>query len=322
MIADWKEVLKTNFTDKEKLCAFLNLNDEQKTRVLQKTPFALSVPLRLAQKMQKGTLDDPILKQFVPLEEEHQIREDFFLDPVEDAAFQQSGKLLKKYKSRSLILTTSACAMHCRYCFRRNYPYETSVKDFTKELELLANDPDCEEVILSGGDPLSLSDKRCRDLLDQLSAIAHVKKIRFHSRFPIGIPERITAELLSIFTKSRPQIVFIIHANHALELDDDVINALKKIALCGIPLLMHTVLLQGINDTEDVLCELFTRATNAGIIPYYLFQLDRVQGSAHFEVKEEKGKQLIKALQARLPGYAVPRYAVEIPHRTSKTIIV
>lgn len=209
--------------------------------------------------------------------------------------------------------------MHCRYCFRQNFDYDTENKGFENEITLIAADPSIREVILSGGDPLSLSNDVLRALLIQLSAIGHLRHIRFHTRFPIGIPERVDEQFLSLLSSLPQRIWFIIHANHPRELDADVLSALKRLQKAGVVLLNQSVLLRGVNDNVDTLEELCLLLVDHGILPYYLHQLDRVEGAAHFEVAEERGKALITALNARLPGYAVPKYVQERAGDPNKT---
>lgn len=318
-MAFWRLILRKNFTRWKELAEFLQLDEIQIRQIDTQPNFPLNVPLRLAQKIEKGTLEDPILKQFLPVVQERQEKEGFSCDPVCDSTFALTPKLLRKYHQRVLMLPTSACAMHCRYCFRQNFPYESVDKTFDPELQHIAQDASIQEVILSGGDPLSLSNQKLKQLLESLCRIPHVKKIRFHTRFPIGIPERIDDELIEILGLCRCQIVFIIHCNHPRELDGDVLSSLKSLQGLGIPVLSQSVLLKGVNDDVETLVRLSEVLTNHGIIPYYLHQLDRVRGSSHFEVSEEKGRHLIDALTASLPGYAVPKYVKEEPNSSSKT---
>ncbi len=311
----WRKIQRTNFRNIKKLAEFLELDPH----TLSSTPnFPLNLPLRLAEKIEKKTLDDPILRQFVPLPEEKQNALGFVKDPVEDSNFCKSDKLLQKYQGRALLLASSACAMHCRYCFRQNFSYgEKSA--FEKEIMLIREDTSIEEIILSGGDPLSLSNKILQNLFDEIDQIEHIKLIRFHTRFPIGIPERIDPKFLSILETSSKQCVFVIHANHAKEFDRDVCNALKSIQKLGIPVLLQAVLLRGVNDNTLSLKALLEMCIYNGIQPYYLHQLDRIDGAAHFEVAEEKGRALIKELRKCLPGYAIPSYVREIPGEKNKT---
>lgn len=318
----WRTIQKSNFTDIEELASFLELSCEQKLELVDRPNFPLNVPRRLAAKMQKKTLDDPLLLQFVGLKKELEITEGFCLSPTQDESFCKTSKLLQKYKGRALIITTSACAMHCRFCFRQNYPYELSKKVFSEELALIEQDSSLTEIILSGGDPLSLSDRVLNELIDSIEKIPHIKIIRFHTRFPIGIPERISEDFLKIFQHRKVQFVFVVHTNHPLELDPEVVSHLKLLQSLGIPLLNHTVLLKGVNDSLETMVELCQQLIYAGIIPYYLNQLDKVQGSAHFEVPFAQGKMLIEKMRTLLPGYAVPRYIQEIPGKSHKTLLV
>jgi KamA family protein len=217
-----------------------------------------------------------------------------------------------------LLVTTGVCAMNCRFCFRQHFPYDREKKSFEDELAYISENDSLSEIILSGGDPLSLSNEMLSDLVKKLSAIPHVKRLRFHTRFPLGIPERIDDAFLSMLRASRLQTVFIIHCNHARELDADIICALKKIQHLGGILLCQTVLLKGVNDDVNTLHDLFETLANAGIIPYQLHQLDRVQGAQHFEVPLEQGRALIAALRKRLSGYAIPSYVAEVAHAPSK----
>lgn len=321
MIPAWRQIQRQNFTKISELALFLELADQDLLEIDASPNFVLNLPLRLAQKMQKKTINDPLFKQFVPLKKERLHTAGFEEDPVQDVYFRKNSKLLHKYEGRALIISTSACAMHCRYCFRKNFPYETENPSFAKELEVLRNDSSIEEVLLSGGDPLSLSNATLKSLLDDLAAISHIKRIRFHTRFPIGIPERIDMDFLAILNAFPKQIWFVIHANHFQEFDDDIWQALKSVQKLGIPVLNQSVLLKDINDDVEVLKRLSCELVNHGIVPYYLHQLDRVQGSAHFEVPEEQGHVLVEALQKQLPGYAVPKYVREIAGKPSKTLL-
>ncbi|MBA3721620.1 MAG: KamA family radical SAM protein [Parachlamydiaceae bacterium] len=315
----WKKILRQNFTRLDILTDFLELNEEQKNSLIDKPHFSLNIPLRLAQKIKKGTLDDPIFRQFVPLKEESSIRDDFFSDPVGDAQFCRESKLLHKYEGRVLLVCTSACAMHCRYCFRQNFDYDNQDRTFKSELNIIANDSTIREVILSGGDPLSLSNEILKPLLTKLNDIPHIKRIRFHTRFPIGIPERIDANFLSILENLQKQIWFVIHVNHPQELDLDIFFYLKKLQLIGCILLNQSVLLKNVNDNPDTLKELCEVLVDQGILPYYIHQLDRVKGTSHFEVSEEYGRELLKQISRSLPGYAVPKYVKEIIGESYKT---
>lgn len=315
----WRKIQRENFTRISSLLQYLEIEDQK--QIWSDPRFVLNLPKRLAEKIQKNTLHDPILLQFVPLIDEKVTASGFVLDPVGDQGFCKTGKILQKYCGRALILTTSACAMHCRFCFRQNFPYETAVTLFEKEIEFLQKDASIEEVILSGGDPLSLSDQTLSSLFGALEKIPHIKRVRFHTRFPIGIPERIDESFLALLENCKKQIFFVIHCNHPLELDEDVQNCLKKIQKLGIPVLSQSVLLKGVNDQEEVLFELCQKLVNIGAIPYYLHLLDLVVGAQHFMVTDERAVTLIKYLQDHLSGYAIPKLVREVAGQKSKTRI-
>ncbi len=317
----WKSILRQNFTHWHKLANYLELSPEQCTHILAKPKFPLSLPLRLAKKIEKRNLADPILRQFLPTTDETKETSGFLEDPVGDQKVRPQKKYLKKYESRALVLATGACAMHCRYCFRQNLDYEIQDKSFDNELLAIAKDTSLREIILSGGDPLSLSNRALGDLLKALEKIPHIKRIRFHSRFPIGIPERIDEHFLEMLRCNHKQFWFIIHTNHPKEMDEDILHSLKQLQTCGIPVLNQAVLLKGVNDSVSVLKELCENLADHGIFPYYLHQLDRVQGASHFEVPEATGKRLVRELAKQLSGYAVPKYVKEESGAPGKTIL-
>ncbi len=312
----WQNILRQNITSWEQLCAFTEIDLIETKNV----NFPLNLPVRLAQKIEKGNLEDPILKQFVPRAKENEKSPFYQVDPVGDQPSRCAPKSLKKYEQRILLVTTQACAMHCRYCFRQNFDYAKQ-KGFQEEISQIKGDTTLREVILSGGDPLSLSDRVLKELIDDLSSIPHLKRLRFHTRFPIGIPERITPKLIALLKECPLQTWFVIHCNHPRELDTDVLQALKAIQKCGIPVLNQAVLLRGVNDTIETLQGLCETLADNGIHSYYLHQLDRVQGAAHFEVSQKEGKRLIEELRTRIAGYAVPTYVQEIANKHSKSVI-
>lgn len=314
----WRSILRKNFTRIDLLADFLELDGEQRLRLAHRPEFPLHVPLRLAQKMAKGTLDDPLVKQFLPTIDELEIKSGFVRDPVCDASFQHGKKLLHKYEGRVLLVCTSACAMHCRYCFRQNFDYDPS-KSFEEELAQIEQDLSIHEVILSGGDPLSLSDEILSQLFGRLARLPHIRRIRFHTRFPIGIPERIDDDFLNLIAAIPQQVYFVIHCNHPRELDQEILDRLKALQKLGCVLLNQAVLLKGVNDDASILHQLSEQLANHGIIFYYLHQLDQVQGSAHFKVDESDGRMLIEDLTKRLSGYAVPKFVREVAGEPSKT---
>jgi EF-P beta-lysylation protein EpmB len=315
----WRKIQRENFTSIEKLADFLQLDAASRIQLLPHPKFVLNLPKRLAQKIAKNDLQDPIARQFLPLSEELLVFPQFEKDPVKDENFQLTPRLLQKYHGRALLITSGACAMHCRYCFRQNYEYPSSSHGFDQELEILRQTPSIEEIILSGGDPLSLSDETLFNLLDQLSSIDHIKRFRFHTRFPVGIPERLDEAFLSRFANIKRPVWVVLHINHARELDEDIFAALARWQKAGAILLNQAVLLKGVNDNLETLKELCLSLVNHGILPYYLHQLDRVQGAGHFEVDIDKGKALTQLLRAELSGYGVPLYVKEEAYQTSKT---
>ncbi|WP_114544009.1 KamA family radical SAM protein [Candidatus Similichlamydia laticola] len=320
----WKRLQQKNIRTIEELAQFLELTPEQCLKVHSHKRFPLNLPLRLAKNMQKGNLDDPLLLQFLPTLEEEKTIPGFSTDPLQEKSFQKTPKLLHKYNGRVLLLLTGTCAMHCRYCFRNHFDYVPLGQGLFRELEYIRQDSSIEEVILSGGDPLSLSEASLHTVLEQLDLIPHIRRIRFHSRFPIGIPERIHDEFLVLlrFWQSRFQFWFFLHINHPHELGDDLFEAIRGIQQLGIPVGTQTVLLRRVNDSVETLHILFTQLVNHGLLPYYLFQLDPVAGSSHFNVPIHKGLEIMEELQKLLPGYGVPKYVREIPHRPHKEMIL
>lgn len=317
----WRQCLRTNFTKLKDLLDFLECDTTNRALCLDLPPFPLNVPRRLASLMAKNDPTDPIFLQFVPLKEEARPMPGFVTDPVEDGCFTKTKKLLHKYPSRVLLLTTSACAMHCRFCFRQNFPYESYDKCFDEELDYIAANPSLSEVILSGGDPLSLPTKTLEPLLLALDKIPHVKLIRFHTRFLIGIPERVTNHLLTVLKNLSKKVTMVLHINHPKEVTSELCHAIDQLKAAGASLLSQSVLLNSVNADKLTLKALFEAITYAGIIPYYLHRLDRVKGSHHFVADEEKAKIWLEELRDEMPGYAVPRFVAEIPHKESKTLL-
>lgn len=321
MVSEWKAVLRTNIRSWQELAKFLQLTEDQCIQITDGGSFPLNLPLRLARKIERGRLDDPILRQFLPLQDEERVIPGFTNDPVGDCSARAEERLLHKYAGRLLLTASSACAMHCRYCFRRHFDYAQGGTTFLAELDHIRGDSTLSEVILSGGDPLSLPNPALLRLIKELESIPHLRRLRFHTRFPIGIPERIDEELLSILAASSLQSWFVIHCNHPRELDADVISALQRVLRLGIPVLNQSVLLRGVNDNEETLLELCLKLVNSGFTPYYLHQLDRVAGAAHFEVEESRGFELMRHLERNLPGYGVPRYVREVAGGYAKSAL-
>ncbi len=292
--------------------------------VSRDTPFPMLVPHSFVRRMQHGNADDPLLRQVLPLQAEAVQNPGFTSDAVNDAESHRASGLLQKYAGRALLIASGACAIHCRYCFRREYPYADEPRqlaDWKPALDTLRGDPTLTEVIFSGGDPLMLNDRRLAELCRLVDEIPHVERIRFHTRLPIVLPSRITKELLAMMTSLNSQVIVVVHANHANEIADDCARALRTLTRSGVPVLNQTVLLRQVNDTADALAELSRRLVGVGVMPYYLHQLDRVTGTAHFEVPDELARSLIAELTTRLPGYAVPRLVREVPGEASKLAV-
>lgn len=319
----WQQALAQAVTDPEELLALLHL-DPGLLPAAQTAAglFPLRVPRGFVARMQRGNPADPLLLQVLPLGLELPDIPGFGADPVGDIASRIAPGVLHKYQGRALLIATGACGVHCRYCFRRHFPYaaETaSSHHWQAALSAIRADRSIHEVILSGGDPLSLNDRRLRELTRQLEQIPHVRRLRIHSRQPIVLPERVDAGLLSWLRELRLQKVMVLHANHSRELDHSVAEACRRLRDSGVTLLNQSVLLKGINDSVGALTGLSESLFAAGILPYYLHLLDRVQGAAHFEVPEPQAQALLRQLAAALPGYLVPRLVREIPGHTSKT---
>lgn len=320
MDANWQSQVANAFRNPEELLAFLDLPAEHFP--ITKTPFPFLVTRAFAERMKKSDPLDPLLLQVLPKTEELDFKEGFGPDPVSDLDAQLSPGLLQKYSHRALIISTGACAIHCRYCFRRDFPYQeqqTSKSRWESSLEEIRSDDTLEEVILSGGDPFMLSNERLGEIFHDLGAITHVQRIRIHTRIPIVLPARIDDGLIDLIKKSSLRIVVVIHSNHPNELDSSVNSALKRILMTGTTLLNQSVLLRGINDSESTLNALSKKLFDMNVIPYYLHVLDRATGTHHFEVSLDRSKELANRLRATLPGYLVPKLVQEIPGRDSKT---
>jgi EF-P beta-lysylation protein EpmB len=271
--------------------------------------------------MRHGDYDDPLLRQVLPAAAELNNPDGFDSDPLAEAAAYRAPGLLQKYQRRVLLMATASCGVHCRYCFRREYPYADSVSDmhrWQRALSSIAADTEIEEVILSGGDPLLLGNDRLGDLLRRLSAISHINRLRIHTRQPIVLPARIDDPLCGLLRNQRWRVVMVLHANHANEIDAEVQSACARLRDAGVTLLSQSVLLAGVNDNAEALCALSRSLDSAGVLPYYLHQLDRVRGASHFAVDDARALALHRQMLAGLPGYLVPRLVREVPGADSK----
>ncbi|NUO77211.1 MAG: EF-P beta-lysylation protein EpmB, partial [Lysobacter sp.] len=277
--------------------------------------FPLRVPRGFVARMRAGDPHDPLLRQVLPLDQELRPMPGFSLDAVGDGLAKAGDGVIRKYRGRALLVTTGSCAIHCRYCFRRHFPYaeETAAAaGWRGAIDLIAADPGIDEVILSGGDPWSLATPKLAELTDALAAVPHLKRLRIHTRLPVVLPERVDAPLLAWLRALPWPVTVVLHANHAQEFDASVDAALAALRATGAVLLNQAVLLRGVNDSVEALADLSERGFRAGVLPYYLHQLDRVQGAAHFEIDDERARALHRALAARLSGYLVPKLVREI----------
>jgi len=310
----WQEALKDAVRDPSELCRLVGLPQLAADAHAAADTFSVFAPRSYIARMRVADPGDPLLRQVLPLQQELASPQGYSADPVGDLASALRPGLLHKYQSRVLMVTTGACAVHCRYCFRRDFPYSQaprSPQDWAPALDTIASDASIREVILSGGDPLTLVDGQLAVLAQRLGEIGHLRRLRIHTRLPIMIPQRVTGELIAWLRGMRLTPIVVLHANHAQELGAEVAEAIATLADAGIVLLNQAVLLRGINDTVDAQAELCERLVDMRVMPYYLHQLDRVIGAAHFEVPESTGQELMQALRERLPGYAVPRYVRE-----------
>ena len=325
--ADWKRLWRESVRDPQALLAMLGLGHlAARVSAGAQAQFPLRVPHGFVARMRPGDPHDPLLRQVLPLDDEERIVPGFGLDAVGDAQARAGAGVLRKYRGRALMVATGSCAVHCRYCFRRHFPYaddSAAANGWRDALAVIAADPDAEEVILSGGDPLSLATPKLAELTGQLAAIPHVRRLRIHTRLPVVLPERVDAALLDWLRSLPWPVAFVVHANHAAEFDAGVDAAMARLreagaAARGLTLLNQAVLLRGVNDSVETLAALSERAYDAGVLPYYLHQLDRVAGTAHFEVPDDTARALHAGLAARLPGYLVPRLVREIPGDSGK----
>jgi len=321
---DWHHSLSQAIRDGRTLIEHLGLPAECLAPALRAAElFPVMVSESYLQRMRHGDPRDPLLRQVLPRDAELDDVSGFSVDAVGDAEARRAPGLLHKYPGRALLIATGSCAIHCRYCFRRHYPYGEEPRrmaDWEPALRTIEEDSSLREVILSGGDPLMLTDARLKQLISRLAKIPHLRRLRIHSRLPIVLPNRITERLLDVLKSARPlSTIMVVHANHPAEVVDDCAETLSNLVRAGIPTLNQAVLLRGVNDSADELAQLSEQLVNLGVMPYYLHQLDRVQGTAQFAVDDAVARNLLEQLRRRLPGYAVPQLVREEPGASSKT---
>lgn len=319
----WQKKLSEGFSSATELLEYLSLPTVLADSQAEKQ-FMTRVPRGFAARMQAGNRYDPLLLQVLPVSDEMCVRDDFVLDPLSEAAAIRTRGLIHKYKGRVLLTTSSVCAINCRYCFRRHFPYRENNPgrhQWQDILEYIAQDSEIHEVILSGGDPLLTKDAVLGDLMTQLAAIPHVHTLRFHSRIPVVLPERIDDAFLELLSQNRLRKVMVLHSNHPNEIDNQVLAVCRSLAQIGCHVLNQSVLLAGVNDQAITLARLSERLFEGGVLPYYLHLLDKVQGAAHFDMPLDKAVAIFKELQTLLPGYLVPRLVREDAGKKNKTLI-
>ncbi|CZH18991.1 TPA: EF-P beta-lysylation protein EpmB [Legionella pneumophila] len=319
----WQKILAQGFTSTTDLLDFLELPRSEGNLFAEKQ-FPSRIPLGFAKRMQKGNPKDPLLLQVLAKEDELTEADDYVIDPLSESNTLIKG-LLHKYHGRVLLTLTGVCAVNCRYCFRRHFPYQANNpgrRGWKEVCAYIANDPSITEVILSGGDPLLAANLVLEELLQSLEEISHIHTLRIHTRIPIVLPERIDKGLLDLLTNTRFKKVIVVHCNHPQELDESVLRACSDLKKAACYLLNQSVLLAGINDDAGILSKLSHALFDYGIMPYYLHLLDKVKGSAHFDMPLPRAQSIYHQLQSLVPGYLLPRLAREEPGRSSKTLLI
>lgn len=325
-VEKWQDSLSDLITDPRELAEFLHLDqriDPAGEQALAQFP--LKVPRAFAERMEKGNWRDPLLRQVWPSFVEERPEPGFVADPLRERHYNPRPGLLHKYQGRVLLIAAPHCAIHCRYCFRRDFDYRENTparREWREALDYIRADESIEEVILSGGDPLALADGQLRWLMESIAEISHVTALRIHTRLPVVIPERVTAELLEMLRDCRPRVVVVIHCNHAREIDSRVAAGLAALRGSGVTLLNQSVLLKGVNDDAAELSHLSKRLFAENVLPYYLHFPDRVAGTHHFDVTLEEAEAIMRKLEASLPGYLVPRLVREDPGEPAKTRLI
>lgn len=318
---DWRRQYRDSITSAAELLAELGLSHLAGRLPADDAGFPLRVTRAFVARMRRGDPDDPLLRQVLPLDEELRAAPGFDLDAVGDLGAREARGVLHKYEGRALLVATGSCAVNCRYCFRRHFPYgeeAAAANAWRDALDWLRRHEDIDEVLLSGGDPLALSTRKLAEFTTALRDIPHVRRLRIHSRLPVVLPARIDAELLGWLDALPWPVVLVIHANHARELAADVAQACRDLGRIGVRLYNQAVLLRGVNDSVDALADLSERLFELGVQPYYLHQLDKVAGTAHFEVPDARALALYEDLRARLPGYLLPRMVREVAGAPAK----
>ncbi len=319
---NWLKQLANGISDPQKLLEQLEIDPEPWQNGFDaRKLFAQRVPQSFVERMQKGNPFDPLLRQVLPLSAEFEVHPGYSNDPLQEQNNDIPG-LLHKYRNRALMIVKGGCAINCRYCFRRHFPYQENKGNKTtwqQSLDYLAQHDELNEVILSGGDPLMAKDDELRWLIDHIADIPHIKRLRIHSRLPVVIPARVTDELVSLLAGTRLQVILVTHINHAQEINQELSDALSKLKRVGVTLLNQGVMLKGVNDSVDAQVQLSEALFDSGVLPYYIHVLDKVQGAAHFYISDQQAKAIMAGVIERVSGYLVPKLTREIGGRSSKT---
>lgn len=321
----WQHEIANSFKNIDELLDYLNILPEEREQFKNLSQFPLKVTRFYAQLIKKNNVNDPLLLQVIPQSIENNTHPDFHSDAVGDLSSIKAPGLIHKYQGRVLISLTAACGIHCRYCFRREFPYSDNTPDLSLNgsiLNYLKQHQDIDEVILSGGDPLMLSDKKFNNILQSFNLLTNIKTIRIHTRMPSVLPSRITTALLNNLKHCDKNIIIVLHINHPQEIDENIVEACQQLKQIGVTLLNQSVLLKNINNSSEILQQLSQTLFNAGILPYYLHCLDKVTGTSHFDTPRQRAISLINQLREKLPGYLVPKLVEEIAGKASKTHII
>ncbi|KOO02631.1 EF-P beta-lysylation protein EpmB [Vibrio nereis] len=319
---NWLKQLANGISDPLKLLEQLEIDPKPWQHGFEaRKLFAQRVPQSFVDRMEKGNPFDPLLRQVLPLTEEFEVHPGFSNDPLEEQNNAIPG-LLHKYRNRTLLIVKGGCAINCRYCFRRHFPYQDNKGNkaaWQQSLDYIAHHPELNEVILSGGDPLMAKDDEIQWLVDHIADIPHIKRLRIHSRLPVVIPARVTEQLIKVLAETRLQVILVTHINHAQEINQELSMSLGKLKQVGVTLLNQGVMLKGVNDSVEAQVALSESLFDAGILPYYMHVLDKVQGAAHFFISDEMAKSIMAGVIERVSGYLVPKLTREIGGRSSKT---
>lgn len=319
----WQQILARGFRSSAELLSYLGLAVDT-AHPMAELSFKTRVPIGFADRMKRGDLSDPLLRQVLATEEETLLREGYVEDPLVEQARNPIPGLIHKYHGRVLLTVTGSCAINCRYCFRRHFPYEANNpgrSGWQPVIDYISAQKEIEEVIFSGGDPLLASDQTLQGLIERLEAVPHLKTLRIHTRIPVVLPERVDESLLDILSKTRFQVVIVLHVNHPQELDDQILQVCSNLKKANCHLLNQSVLLAGVNDQSDILIKLSKKLFQFQVLPYYLHLLDKVSGTGHFDLPLDRAKTIYHQMQNQLPGYLLPRMSCEIPGKRSKILI-